>query len=145
MPLPRAFLSFDFDHDLTAKSLFAGQAKTDSPTPFQLADWSSKNALPQSQWERIIEDKISRCHLLIVLVGNNMATATGVAKEIAMARRDGLPCFGVYVNGASARSALPNGLPRNSVVSWKWGDIASMINKCSNLGKNSSVSGWPTL
>lgn len=143
MPLPRAFLSFDFDHDLSAKNLFSGQARTDSPTPFQVADWSSKNSLPQNQWERVIEDKISRCHLMIVLVGNHMGSATGVDKEIVMARRDGLPYFGVYVNGANRVSPLPTGLQRNSVVPWKWPDIASMIKKCSALGKNSRTIGWP--
>src|SRR4051812_8576028 len=52
---PRAFLSFDFDHNLTSKNLFAGQAKTDSPTPFIIQDWSSKTELPQAQWEQLIK------------------------------------------------------------------------------------------
>ena len=43
---PRAFLSFDFDHNLTEKTLFAGQCRDKSPTPFVAADWSSKAALP---------------------------------------------------------------------------------------------------
>src|SRR5215469_13242824 len=37
---PRAFISFDFDHDDDARILFAGQGKKDSPTPFSVADWS---------------------------------------------------------------------------------------------------------
>jgi hypothetical protein len=143
MTLPRAFLSFDFDHDLTAKNLFAGQARSDSPTPFEVADWSSKESLPQSQWEKLIAEKISRCHMLIVLVGNHMATATGVNKEIEMARDDGLPYFGVYANGAGASSTLPTRLQRKSVVAWKWDSIANMIDQCSRLGKNASTAGWP--
>jgi len=41
---PRAFVSFDFDHDETSRNLFAGQAKKDSPTPFTVQDWSSRSA-----------------------------------------------------------------------------------------------------
>ncbi len=45
---PRAYISFDFDHDEKWRNLFAGQAKTDSPTPFAVADWSSKQPLGQN-------------------------------------------------------------------------------------------------
>jgi len=81
MALPRAFLSFDFDHDLTPKTLFAGQARSDSPTPFAVEDWSSKTALPQAEWEKKIRAKINNCHMLIVLVGKNMATASGLTRK----------------------------------------------------------------
>ena len=53
---PRVFVSFDFDHNENDKHLFVGQARH-SKTPFNISDWSSKSALPQSQWEKIIEDK----------------------------------------------------------------------------------------
>ena len=56
---PRAFLSFDFDHNETQKTLFMGQAKKDSPTPFTVEDWSSKSALPQAQWEALIKAKMN--------------------------------------------------------------------------------------
>ena len=34
----RAFVSFDFDNNHIQKVLFAGQAKSDSPTPFTVHD-----------------------------------------------------------------------------------------------------------
>jgi hypothetical protein len=142
MAEPRAFLSFDFDNDASAKILFAGQAKTDSPTTFNCEDWSSKTALPQAEWEALIKKKIGNCHMLIVLVGKNMATATGVAKEIQMAKDLDVPVFGVYVNGGGTSSTLPAGLPRNSVVAWKWDDIDKMIKQSKNLGKNARSIGW---
>jgi hypothetical protein len=133
---PRAFISFDFDHDETSKILFAGQGTSKSPTSFVIADWSSKSALPQAQWEAIVADKISRTNLLIVLVGRYMSTATGVAKEIAMAKARNVPAFGVYVDGAGTPSVLPAGLQRNRVVSWTWPNVAAGIDQCMTEGKN---------
>jgi hypothetical protein len=136
MAEPRAFLSFDYDNDGLSRILFAGQAKQDSPTPFVVQDWSSKSALPESQWEAQIESKIASCHMMIVLVGKSMGTAGGVAKEIAMARRNSVPYFGVYVDGAGALSTLPTGLIRGRVVSWTWANVAAAIDQMMREGKN---------
>ena len=86
MANPRAFVSFDFDHNENSRMLFVGQAKEDSPTPFVVQDWSSKTDLPQDEWEELISTKINGCHLMIVLVGRSMGSATGVAKEIQFAK-----------------------------------------------------------
>ena len=133
---PRTFISFDCDHNENEKNLFAGQAKN-SKTPFNIQDWSSKSALPQSQWEKIIEEKIGRCNLMIVLVGRHMLTASGVVKEIKMAQNHNVPYFGVYVDGANEYSTLPSELQSNRVISWDWDGIASAINQLMKEGKNS--------
>jgi hypothetical protein len=133
---PRAFVSFDFDHDEQWRNLFVGQAKKDSPTPFTVADWSSKSELPQSQWEALIKSKINRCNLMIVLVGRHMATASGVRKEIQFANAGNVPYFGVYVDEANTSSALPTGLARNRVISWTWPGVAKAIDQMMTEGKN---------
>jgi hypothetical protein len=133
---PRAFLSFDFDHDSTSKILFAGQADSESPTPFTLEDWSSKASLPEAEWEKLIASKVARCHLMIVLVGKSMSSAYGVAAEIAMAKDKNVPVIGVYVDGADASSTLPAGLQRNRTMSWNWKSIGSAIDQCMTEGKN---------
>lgn len=133
---PRAFVSFDFDHNQTEKTLFAGQAKSDSPTPFTVQDWSSKSSLPQSTWEAEIKEKIARTNMCIVLVGTTMASATGVAKEIAMAKEQDIPIFGVYVGGATSANTLPVGLARSRTVPWNWSKIAAMVDQCMTEGKN---------
>src|SRR6266702_6145803 len=135
---PRAFISFDFDHNEDEKKYFAGQAKN-SRTPFNIADWSSKSSLPQSTWEKLIKDKINRCHMVIVLVGKYMASASGVAKEIKWAKEQDVPIFGVYVNGANSLSNLPDGLSRSRVIPWEWDKIASMVDQVMKEGKNKSV------
>jgi len=132
---PRAFISFDFDHDETSRMLFVGQAKN-SKTPFSIEDWSSKTALAQADWEEKIEQKIACCNLMIVLVGKTMSSATGVAKEIAMAQSRNVPFFGVYVDGAGTSSNLPTGLARNRTIAWGWDGIASAITQMMGEGKN---------
>lgn len=135
MANPRVFISFDFDNNSIEKLLFAGQAKN-SKTPFDIEDWSSKSSLPQSEWEKLISDKINKCNILLVLVGKSMSSATGVAKEIAFAKSQNVPVFGVYVDGANVNSTLPEGLQRNRTISWSWDAIANAIDQCMKEGKN---------
>jgi hypothetical protein len=135
MAEPRAFISFDVDNNSDEKVLFAGQA-WHSKTPFSHEDWSAKSAMPQAEWENIVRAKINKTHMLIVLVGRHMATATGVAKEIEMARSQNVPIFGVYVDNAGTSSTLPPGLPRSRVIPWTWDGIASAVNQMMREGKN---------
>lgn len=132
---PRAFISFDYDHDETEKTLFIGQSKN-SKTPFSIEDWSSKSSLPQSEWEAKVKAKINNCNMLIVLVGQTMASATGVSKEIKMAKDQDVPIFGVYVDGANTSSNLPSGLARNRTIAWKWDNIAAAVTQMMGEGKN---------
>lgn len=132
---PRAFISFDFDNNSGEKLYFAGQVKN-SRTPFNVADWSSKKHLPQKEWEELIESKISKCNMLIVLVGKKTHSATGVEKEIQFAKSNNVPIFTVYVDGADTDTNLPDGLPRSRVVPWDWEKIAQGIDQCMKEGKN---------
>ncbi len=132
---PRAFISFNFDHNETEKNLFVGQSKN-SKTPFSIQDWSAKSSMPQSQWEAIVKEKINKSNMLIVLVGKTMASATGVAKEIKMAKDQNVPVFGVYVGGADSTSNLPDGLARNRTIKWNWDDIAAAVKQMMGEGKN---------
>ena len=142
MTKPRAFISFDFDHNEQEKNLFVGQGKHPD-TPWEIADWSSKEVLAQSKWEEIIKDKINRCNMVIVLVGRTMASATGVAKEIKMAKEQDVPLFGVYVDNANSFSPLPEGLARSRTVTWTWENVARMVDQMMKEGKNAQKQrGW---
>ena len=132
---PRAFISFDFDNNLTEKYLFAGQVKN-SRTPFNIEDWSSKKHLPQKEWEELIHAKINKCNILIVLVGKLSHSTIGVEKEISFAKANNVPVFGVYVDGANSSTSLPDGLNRNRTIAWDWEKIADAIDQCMKEGKN---------
>lgn len=129
----RAFISFDFDHNEKHKRMFAGQCSKHSPTPFTAQDWSSKEALPQTQWERTIREKIGRCHMMFVLVSPTSHKARGVAKEIEMAIAQKAPLVGVYIAGANDATPLPPGLDRARTVPWEWKRITIEIERV--LGK----------
>jgi len=135
MSNPRAFISFDFDNNKTERDLFVGQTKN-SRTPFNVEDWSSKNELPQKEWEDLINAKINKCNLCIVLVGTKTSSAVGVVKEIAFAKQNNIPVFGVYVKGATNSTSLPDGLSRSRTIEWDWEKVASMIDTCMKEGKN---------
>jgi hypothetical protein len=137
MTEPRAFISFDVDNNRDHKVLFAGQA-WHSKTPFSHEDWSAKSPMPLSQWEALVKAKINKTHFMIVLVGRHMATATGVVKEIAMARTQDVPIFGVYVDEATSTSTLPVGLARNRVITWTWDGVAKAVTQMMGEGKNAS-------
>jgi nucleoside 2-deoxyribosyltransferase len=132
---PRAFISFDFDNNKTDRDLFSGQAYN-SRTPFDIQDWSSKEVLPQKEWEALINAKINKCHLAIILVGRKTSTALGVVMEIGFASANNIPFFGIYVDGADASTILPAGLPRNRTIKWNWEGIAGAIDQCMLEGKN---------
>ena len=132
---PRAFISFDFDHNLASKNLFVGQIKN-SRTPFSAEDWSVSEPLPPAEWEKKLKEKINRCHLMIVLVGKSMGTATGVVKEIRFAKDQDVPLFGVYVDGANTSSTLPTGLARSRTIAWDWDKIATAVDQMMGEGKN---------
>lgn len=135
MAKPRAFISFDFDYNKTDRDLFVGQIKN-SKTPFEIEDWSSKTELPQKKWEDLINKKIRKCNMTIVLVGKYTHKATGVEKEINFSHNNNVPVFGIYLGEGTKNVELPVGLQRNRTISWKWDQIAQAINQCMTEGKN---------
>lgn len=74
--------------------------------------------------------------MLIVLVGRSMGSATGVPKEIKMAKDQDVPVFGVYVDSANSNNTLPTGLARNRTISWAWDGIANAVDQMMREGKN---------
>ena len=47
--LKKVFVSFDFDNDKALKVFSIGQSKL-LDSPFEVADWSMKEAAPQRSW-----------------------------------------------------------------------------------------------
>lgn len=80
----KVFISFDYDNDRSLKDLLVGQAKNED-SPFEISDWSLKEAAPEEDWEERAEEKIKRVNILCVIAGEKTYKANGVLKEIAIA------------------------------------------------------------
>ena len=84
----RVFVSFDYDHDLRLRDFIIGQAKNPD-SPFEVCDWSLKEAEKESDWKDKARRRIKNCELVIVLVGPYTHKAPGVLAEVKMAREEG--------------------------------------------------------
>jgi hypothetical protein len=88
----RMFISFDYDNDKALKEFLVGQSKrTDSP--FEISDWSMKEAAPEEYWEKEAERRISCSDMVIVMVGPKTYNAPGVLKEVRITRRLDKPIY----------------------------------------------------
>lgn len=84
MAKKRVFISFDFHNDKSLKDFIIGQSRLED-SPFEVIDYSLKEASPAQGWLNKARAPISRAHAFIVMLGPETVTATGVLKEIKIA------------------------------------------------------------
>ena len=77
------FISFDYDNDLQLKEGLIGQSHNDD-SPFNVADFSMKEAAPQSKWRKEARERIERCSVVIVMCGRYTDKASGVSAEVRL-------------------------------------------------------------
>lgn len=121
----KVFVSFDFDNDSGIKNFVMGQAKL-SASPFWGADWSMKEAAPQSKWEDEAERRIKQCDIVLVMVGRQTYKAGGVAKEVEFARK-----YNKSIAQIIAYSDLINPTPVDNagkLYRWNWENLKSLLN-----------------
>jgi MTH538 TIR-like domain (DUF1863) len=88
MSKKKIFISFDFDQDKALKDLLIGQSHNPE-CPFDVIDSSLKEAAPENGWEKKAGDKIRQADKVIVLLGPTTHRASGVIKEVRLAREHG--------------------------------------------------------
>lgn len=86
----RVYVSFDYDRDKALKGFIRGQA-SNPETPFQIVDWSLKEAAPERNWKKKARERIKRSDLVMVVAGPKTRSAPGVRDEVTMAREEGVP------------------------------------------------------
>jgi hypothetical protein len=89
---PRAFVSFDYDHDSSLRDLLLGQSQHPD-TKFEMHDWSVKQPFTETDWKKRVREKIRASDLVIVICGEKTHTATGVDVELRIAQDEGKPYF----------------------------------------------------
>lgn len=122
--LTRAFVSFDYDHDLVMKGALLAQSKL-SDSPFAIADWSIKEASPT--WKSEARSRIRHCDVVIVLCGRHTHTATGVAEELKMAREEGIPYFLLAGYPTGDVTTPSTALPSDKLYKWTWDNLKKLV------------------
>lgn len=125
MAKKRAFISFDYDHDLFLKEALVGQAKNED-SPFELADWSIKEAISED-WKKKARARIREVDVVVVICGEHTDAATGVSAELTIAQEEMVPYF--LLKGYADKScAKPKSAkPSDSVYKWTWDNLKKLI------------------
>ena len=124
MAKKRVFVSFDFDNDKALKDFIVGQARLPD-SPFDVADYSLKEAQPERDWQVKARAPISRSEVFIVMLGPYTSTASGVLKEVRMANELAKKRFQIigYRNG-SEEWAVPGA---GRTYRWGWDNLKNLL------------------
>lgn len=119
------FISFDYDHDATLKEFLVGQAKNED-SPFEIIDHSIK--VESVDWEEKARKAIKRSDQVAVICGKHTDTATGVNKEVRIARDEATPYFLLagYKDGGNKKPTAA--LDTDKMYKWTWENLKTLIN-----------------
>lgn len=129
MPAPQkrnVFVSFDYDHDARLKDAIVGQSKYPN-SPFNIIDFSMKEAAPQRSWRAHARRRIERSSVVLVLCGEHTHRARGVSEEIRIARELGKPYY-LLQGYPDRRCRKPVAAPRAKMYDWTWENLRAIIN-----------------
>lgn len=121
----RAFISFDYDHDLSAKTMLAGQAKNED-SPFDFKDASLAEALP-GDWKEKVRRRMDNIDVVIVLCGEHTDGATGVSAELSIAKEKTKEYFllAAYADKYCKRPRSAD--PEDPIYAWTWDNLKLLI------------------
>lgn len=120
----RVFVSFDFDNDKTLKDFLIGQSKLPD-SPFDVSDWSLKEAAPEKDWEEKARAKIDLVELVIVMVGPNTHKASGVLKEVKMAHNLNKQIIQIIGYKDGDYKPVPDA---GRLYRWNWDNLKKLLN-----------------
>ena len=124
MKKTKAFISFDYDHDLDIKNTLVGQSKLND-SPFDITDMSIKEAI-DSNWKQYARKRIRACDVVIILCGKHTNTAKGVTAELTITMEEKKPYF--LLAGHGNESQFPIGvLSTDKMYKWTWDNLKSLI------------------
>lgn len=124
MDRTRVFVSFDYDNDRVLRDFVIGQSKL-RDSPFEVSDYSLKEAARESQWEAKARRAIGRADVFVVMLGARTRFASGVRKEVAMAQVLRKPRFQIvgYQHGSRAWAVSGGG----RVYRWNWENLKRLL------------------
>jgi hypothetical protein len=125
MAKTKVFISFDFDNDETLKDFLVGQSKLED-SPFELADWSIKEALT-GNWKEKARTRIKSADVVAVICGKKTDTAAGVSAEVSLAQEEKVSYFllqGYRDGGCKAPTSAKS---TDKIYNWTWPNLKTLI------------------
>lgn len=123
MAKKRVFVSFDFDNDKALKDFIIGQSKL-KDSPFDVIDTSLKEAAPMKTWEDKARFAIKNSDIVVVMVGPKTHKASGVLKEVAMAREEKIKIVQVIGYKDGDYTAVPDA---GRLYAWNWENLKKLF------------------
>jgi len=121
----RAFISFDYDHDLDLKNLLVGQSKNED-SPFNIADFSIKEAISKD-WKDKARTKIKGVDVVIVICGEHTDTATGVSAELKIAQEEDVNYFLLWGRSGKTCKKPKAAKSTDKIYKWTWDILKKLI------------------
>jgi hypothetical protein len=120
----RVFVSFDYNYDRTLKEFLIGQAKSPD-SPFEIHDWSIKEASPD--WKDKARLRIKASDLVIVICGDHTDAAVGVGIELKIAQEEGIDYF--LLNGYKGKLGKKPTTAKASdkIYKWEWEILKRLV------------------
>lgn len=123
MAKKKVFVSFDFDNDKVLKNFIIGQSKLPD-SPFEVIDHSLKEAAPEKEWEEKARRAIKRSEIVIVMVGPSTYQASGVLKEVRMAREENKKIIQIIGYKDGNYTPVPNA---GRLYRWNWENLKKLL------------------
>ncbi len=123
MAKKRVFVSFDFDNDKVLKDFIIGQSRN-LDSPFDITDASLKEEAPERDWLDRAETRIKGSDRVLVMVGSQTHRASGVLKEVALARKWSIPMAQVIGYKDASPTAVPGA---GTLYQWSWDSLKRLL------------------
>ena len=83
-----------------------------------------KEAAPQANWITIAEQKIKSANIVLVMVGSETYKASGVLKEVEMARKNGIKIVQIIGYNDGDYTPVSNA---GRLYAWNWENLKKLL------------------
>ena len=122
----KAFISFDYDHDLELKNALVAQSELDD-SPFEINDVSIKQAI-DTNWKKYAREKIKESDVVIFICGKYTNTAKGVTAEMSITLEENANYFLLCGRNDGIIKKPSNSKKEDKVYKWTWDNLKKLIN-----------------
>ncbi len=121
------FFSYEYDKDKELYGSFFAQAKKESD--HTIYDYSLDKVHPPTDWKEEAEKRIDQCDLVIIVVGQDTHSSTGVEEERKIAKRLDKKIFQIQPQKQNYGGLNGAG----EIIPWKWDKIDAKIDELLGL------------